>query len=61
MASPVRRGPRLIAIFLLGFVLFNYPVLALFNVQSMVLGIPLLFIYLFLAWLVLILLMFWVI
>jgi hypothetical protein len=48
------KGERLVAIFLLGLLLFNYPVLALFNRPSETLGIPLLYAYVFLAWLLLI-------
>jgi hypothetical protein len=47
---------RLAAIFLLGCLLFNYPLLALFNKTAAVFGIPLLYAYIFLAWLVFILL-----
>lgn len=53
-----QRGQRLVCIFLLGTVLFNFPLLALFNVGGSVFGIPVLFAYLFLAWAVLILLMY---
>lgn len=62
-AHPKRglRGQRLICIFLLGVVLFNFPMLALFNVGATLFGIPLLFAYLFLAWAALILLMYLVI
>jgi predicted permease len=42
---------RLAAVFLLGCLLFNYPVLALFNKAAVVFGIPLLYAYIFLAWL----------
>jgi predicted permease len=42
---------RLAAVFLLGCLLFNYPVLALFNKAAVVLGIPVLYAYIFLAWL----------
>ena len=52
------RGQRLICIFLLGTVLFNFPRLALFNVGATLFGIPVLFAYLFLAWAALILLMY---
>jgi len=55
------RGQRLIALCLLGFLLFNYPILALFNVPSTVLGTPVLYAYIFFAWAVLIALMAWVI
>ena len=55
------RGQRLVCVFLLGVVLFNFPILALFNVGSTLFGIPILFAYLFLAWAALILLMYLVI
>ncbi|MGE5466561.1 MAG: hypothetical protein ACM3Y9_03965 [Ignavibacteria bacterium] len=48
---------RLAALFLLGCVLFNYPLLALFNRSAEVFGIPLLYAFLFGSWLVLIVLM----
>jgi hypothetical protein len=44
------RGQRLAALCLLGFVLFSYPVLAAFNVQATVFGIPVLYAYFFIAW-----------
>ena len=50
------RGYRFIGIFVLGFVLFNYPLLSLFNFPKRLWGIPLLYAYLFIAWLLLILL-----
>jgi predicted permease len=48
---------RLVALFLLGCLLFNFPLLALFNLEGEVLGIPLLYAYIFGAWLALIMLM----
>jgi hypothetical protein len=48
------KGPRLVAAFLLGLLLFNYPLLALFNRAVVVFGIPLLYAYIFLAWALLI-------
>jgi len=48
------KGPRLVAVFLLGVLLFNYPFLALFNREASVFGIPLLYAYIFLAWALLI-------
>ena len=45
-----RRRERMVAVTLLGVLLFNYPVLALFGVDVAPLGLPLLFLYLFLAW-----------
>jgi hypothetical protein len=44
------RGQRLAALCLLGFLLFSYPLLAVFNVQATVFGIPLLYAYFFIAW-----------
>jgi hypothetical protein len=41
---------RLIALFVLGWLLFNYPLLALFNDARTWLGLPLLYGYLFAAW-----------
>lgn len=55
------KGQRLIALCLLGFLLFNYPILALFNLPTAVLGIPVLYAWIFCAWAVLIALMAWVI
>jgi hypothetical protein len=54
-------GPRLVAVFLLGSVLLNYPILAIFTRAERVAGIPLLYGYVFGAWILLIGLMAWVI
>jgi hypothetical protein len=51
------KGQRLIALFVLGCLLFNYPVLSLFNVAGAVFGVPVLYAYLFVAWALLIMLM----
>jgi len=48
------KGPRLVAVFLLGLLLFNYPLLALFNRPTETSGIPLLYVYIFVAWMLLI-------
>ncbi len=45
------RGQRFIALFLLGCLLFNYPLLAVFSRHVIIFGIPLLYVYLFSAWL----------
>jgi hypothetical protein len=50
MPRPSRVGQRLVGLFLLGCLLFNYPLIALFNVNASVLGVPLLYAYLFAAW-----------
>lgn len=57
MAEPQKRAPRLVALCMLGCLLFNYPILALFNVPGMLLGIPVLYAYIFIAWALLIVLM----
>jgi hypothetical protein len=57
MNRPQLTAQRLAALFLLGCVLFNYPLLALFNRASEVFGIPLLYAFIFGAWLILIVLM----
>jgi hypothetical protein len=40
----------LIGLFFLGGVLFNYPFLSLFNLNILLFGIPLLYLYLFAIW-----------
>lgn len=47
-------GQRLVAVFLLGCVLLNYPILFLFNRPGSILGIPLLYVYIFGVWIFLI-------
>jgi hypothetical protein len=54
-------GPRLVAVFLLGGVLLNWPILAIFTRPGRVAGIPLLPGYAFGAWILLIGLMAWII
>jgi hypothetical protein len=51
---------RLVALFLLGCILFNFPILALFNHAGAVFGVPVLYAWLFGVWLALIALMAWV-
>lgn len=50
------RTPRLAAAALLGFLLFNYPLLSLFGSPARVLGVPVMWAYLFTVWLLLIVL-----
>lgn len=57
MQSLDAKSQRMIALCMLGCVLFNFPVLALFNVPATLLGVPLLYAYLFIAWGLLIALM----
>lgn len=44
------KSQQLVALCLLGALLFNYPLLALFNVPDAVFGIPVLYAYIFFAW-----------
>jgi hypothetical protein len=57
MIRPSIKGQRLVALFLLGFLLFNYPLLNLFATPNEVLGVPALYAYVFAAWAALIALM----
>ena len=43
-------GRRLAGVFFLGMLLFNFPLLCLFNRPVLVLGMPILYLYLFAAW-----------
>ena len=52
-----RKGQRLIALFIFGCLLFNYPVLSLFNLPADAFGVPVLYAYIFAAWTLLIVLM----
>jgi hypothetical protein len=52
------KSRRLVGIFLLGWLLFNYPVLSIFNLPAAYRGIPLLFLYIFAAWAAITLLLF---
>ena len=57
MIGPTLKGQRLVALFLLGCLLFNFPLLALFTGNTRVWGIPLIYIYVFSAWIAIIALM----
>ncbi len=59
MTNFERRGQRFMALCMLGVLLFNYPILALFNISGVVFGIPVLYAYIFGAWAGLIALMAW--
>jgi hypothetical protein len=59
MRSDVGATARVIAVFLLGCLAFGYPLLALFNVPTTVVGVPALYLYVFGAWAALILLIAW--
>lgn len=55
-----RRTEWLLALFALALLLFNYPLIALFDLPRAVLGMPLLWLYLFAAWGGLIVVLAWV-
>ena len=50
MKRPGPPAARLACVFLLGCLLFGFPLIALFNVSGRVLGVPVLYAYLFTAW-----------
>jgi hypothetical protein len=54
--SEDRIGTRLVLLAVLAFALFNYPLLSLFDVDAIVLGVPLVWLYIFVSWGVLIVL-----
>jgi hypothetical protein len=57
MIRPSVKGQRLVALFLLGLLLFNYPLLDLFAGPGQIFGIPVLYVYVFSAWALLLALM----
>jgi hypothetical protein len=54
MTPPPGLASRLVALFALGLALFNYPLLALFDRAEIAFGIPVLYLYIFCAWALLI-------
>ena len=54
MTLDALKGRRLVGLFLAGFVLFNYPLISIFNIDAVVFGIPILYFYCFCAWLLVI-------
>jgi hypothetical protein len=50
MSPDSRKTRRLAGIFLLGWVLLNYPILSIFNLPASWGGIPLLYAYVFAVW-----------
>lgn len=51
------KGQRFVALCMFGLLLFNYPILALFNFSGTVFGVPALYAYIFAAWAALIAMM----
>ncbi|MBS1694583.1 MAG: hypothetical protein JST91_20410 [Actinobacteria bacterium] len=54
------RTARLVAVGLLALVLFNFPLLAVFDTGTLIGGIPVLWAYLFGAWILVIALLAWI-
>lgn len=52
------KAKRLVGLFLLGCLLFNFPILSLFNLKVIVFGIPLLYLYIFSIWFIFIVLIY---
>ncbi len=48
------KSKRLVGLFIIGLVLFNYPILSLFNLKINLFGIPLVYLYLYFTWILLI-------
>lgn len=57
MQIPEITSDRMVGLFLLGALAFNAPILSIFNADSFVFGIPVLYVYLFAAWTTMIVLM----
>jgi uncharacterized membrane protein len=55
--SEQKKAQRFVALCMLGMLLFNFPILALFNVPGTLFGVPALYAYIFMAWAALIALM----
>ncbi|MCZ6862015.1 MAG: hypothetical protein O7I42_17350 [Alphaproteobacteria bacterium] len=56
MAGPHKTSERSVALFLLGALAFSPPLLFIFSAERSILGVPLLFLYLFAAWIIVIVL-----
>ena len=58
MTRPGATRERMLALFALGVLLFNPPILSLFSTDGFVAGIPVLYLYLFAVWAAFILMLF---
>ena len=54
MMRESKLNKRLVALFLLGCVLLNFPILSLVNLEILIFGLPLLYVYIFGVWCLLI-------
>jgi hypothetical protein len=50
MSNFETKGQYFVALCMFGMLLFNYPILALFNVSGTLFGVPVLYAYVFIAW-----------
>jgi hypothetical protein len=50
MTTDSIKNKRLVGLFLLGCILFNYPILHLFNLDRFFLGLPFIYLYMFTVW-----------
>jgi hypothetical protein len=50
MTRDSKINKRLVALFLLGCVLLNFPILSLANLEILIFGLPLLYVYIFVIW-----------
>ena len=50
MPKPASRAHRIVGLFLAACLLFNFPLLAVFNVSGTIRGVPILYAYVFAAW-----------
>jgi len=57
ISRPGLTRERLLALFVLGILLFTPPFLGIFNIPDRIVGIPTIYLYLFVAWMLLILLL----
>jgi hypothetical protein len=48
--GPKRKGERLISLLIVGILLLNFPLLSVFSNKYLFLGFPVLFLYLFIIW-----------
>jgi hypothetical protein len=56
MKSSRTRAQRFTYLFIVGVLAFNYPLLSLFDVPRRIFGVPLLYVYIFVVWALLIVL-----
>ena len=50
MTRDIKITKRLVALFLLGCVLLNFPIISLVNLEILIFGLPLLYVYIFCVW-----------